>query len=122
MKNKITIFGGLAILLTGWLVLAYDFGSHAIESSSLKTLTLRIEGMTWGAWPVAVKRALEGLKGVKRADVSFSKEEAVVYFDEGQTAVKEMIQAVRKIGFRAVVKSAPWKSETGPNHGRKQVV
>jgi copper chaperone CopZ len=54
-----------------------------------------------------VKRALEGLKGVKRADVSFSKEEAVVYFDEGQTAVKEMIQAVRKIGFRAVVESAP---------------
>jgi copper chaperone CopZ len=53
-----------------------------------------------------VKRALEGLKGVKRADVSFSKEEAVVYFDEGQTEVKEMIQAVSKIGFRAIEKPA----------------
>jgi len=53
-----------------------------------------------------VKRALEGLKGVKRADVSFSKEEAVVYFDEEQTNVKEMIQAVSKVGFRAKEKRA----------------
>ena len=53
-----------------------------------------------------MKRALEGLKGVKRADVSFSKEEAVVYFDEGQTEVKEMIQAVSKVGFRAIEKRA----------------
>jgi len=48
-----------------------------------------------------VKRALEGLKGVKRADVSFSKEEAVVHFEERKTNVKEMIQAVGKAGFRA---------------------
>jgi hypothetical protein len=46
MKNKFTVFWGLAMLLTGWLVLAYASGSHAIDSSSLKTVTLRIEGMT----------------------------------------------------------------------------
>jgi len=53
-----------------------------------------------------VKRALEGLDGVKQADVSFSKEEAVVSFDEGKTNVKEMIQAVSKAGFRAIEKPA----------------
>jgi copper chaperone CopZ len=51
-----------------------------------------------------VKRALEGLNGVKRADVSFGKEEAVVFFDEGKTKVKEMIQAVGNAGFRAIEK------------------
>jgi hypothetical protein len=45
MKNKFVVFVGLSILLTGWLVLAYDSGSHASESSS-RTVTLRIEGMT----------------------------------------------------------------------------
>jgi len=53
-----------------------------------------------------VRRALEGLSGVKKAAVSFSKEEAVVYFEEGKTNVDEMIQAVGKAGFRAIEKRA----------------
>ena len=53
-----------------------------------------------------MKAALEGLNGVKKADVSFNKEEAVVHFEEGKTDVKEMIQAVSKAGFRAVEKES----------------
>lgn len=53
-----------------------------------------------------MRRALEGLSGVKEAEVSFSKEEAVVYFEEGKTNVEEMIHAVGKAGFRAVEKRA----------------
>jgi copper chaperone len=52
-----------------------------------------------------VRRALEGLNGVKKAEVSLRKEEAVVYFEEGKTNVKAMIQAVGKAGFRAIEKS-----------------
>jgi len=69
-----------------------------------------------------VKAALEGLNGVKKADVSFNKEEAVVHFEEGKTDVKEMIQAVSKAGFRAVEKESERKSGTGDRHGRKQVL
>lgn len=54
-----------------------------------------------------MRRALEGLNGVKKAEVSFNKEEAVVYFEEGKTNVKEMIQAVGKAGFRAIEKRGP---------------
>ena len=53
-----------------------------------------------------VKRALEGLKGVSRADVSFRKKEAVVTFDPTQVRVEQMIEAVGRVGFRASVKSA----------------
>lgn len=53
-----------------------------------------------------MRGALEGLNGVKKADVSFDKKEAVVYFEEGKTNVKGMIQAVNKAGFRAVEKGS----------------
>ena len=53
-----------------------------------------------------MRGALEGLKGVKKAEVDFNKEEAVVYFEEGKANVKEMIQAVGKAGFRAVEKGS----------------
>ncbi|MCH7570830.1 MAG: hypothetical protein IH919_09745 [Deltaproteobacteria bacterium] len=54
-----------------------------------------------------MRRALEGLEGVKKADVSFSKKEAVVYFEEGKANVGEMTQAVARVGFRASEKRAP---------------
>lgn len=51
-----------------------------------------------------VKRALEGLEGVQRADVSFRDKEARVWFDQGQVTVEQLIEAVERGGFRASVK------------------
>ena len=59
-----------------------------------------------------VKRALEGLPGVSRADVSFQKKEAVVTFDPAHVRVEQMIDAVRRAGFRASLKSPG--SDTAP--------
>lgn len=54
-----------------------------------------------------VKKALDGLKGVSRADVSFRTKEAVVVFDPAQVSVEQIIEAVQQSGFRASVKRAP---------------
>ena len=49
-----------------------------------------------------MRRALEGLKGVKKAEVSFSENRAVVTYDPGKVSVEDMIQAVSRAGFRAI--------------------
>ena len=51
-----------------------------------------------------VRRALEGLKGVSRADVSFRDKEARVTFGAAQVTVDQLIEAVRRAGFRATLK------------------
>jgi copper chaperone CopZ len=56
---------------------------------------------------VGVKKALEGLKGVSRADVSLRAKEAVVTFDPAQVTVPQMIEAVDRLGFRAALKNSP---------------
>lgn len=48
-----------------------------------------------------VKRALEGLKGVSRADVSFRDREARITLDPAQVSVDQLIEAVKRAGFRA---------------------
>lgn len=53
---------------------------------------------------MAVKRALEGLRGVSRADVSFRDQQARVTFDPAKVSVEQLIEAVNKIGFRASLK------------------
>ncbi len=54
-----------------------------------------------------MRRALEGLNGVKKAEVSFSEKKAIVYFEEGKATVDEMVRAVKRVGFRAVEKRSP---------------
>ena len=54
-----------------------------------------------------MRRALEGLDGVKKAEVSFRAKEAVVYFEKGKVPVHEMVRAVTRAGFRATKKSGP---------------
>jgi len=56
---------------------------------------------------VGVKKALEGLKGVNRADVNLKAKEAVVTFDPAQVRVVKMIEAVDRLGFRAALRSSP---------------
>ena len=53
---------------------------------------------------MVVKRALEGLKGVQRADVSFRDKEALVTFDPAQVNVGQLIETVTRSGFPASVK------------------
>ena len=51
--------------------------------------------------------ALEGLKGVNRADVSFRDKEARVTFDPALVGVDQLIAAVKKAGFSASLKGSP---------------
>ena len=52
-----------------------------------------------------MRRALEGLPGVKKAAISFSEKQAVVYFEEEKATVNEMIRVVSEVGFRAIEKN-----------------
>lgn len=53
-----------------------------------------------------VKRALEGLKGVQRADVSFRNKEARVTYEPEEVTVDQLIDVVNRSGFRAFLKPA----------------
>lgn len=48
-----------------------------------------------------VKKALEGLEGVKEATVSFKKKRADVLYDPAEITVDHMISAISRAGFRA---------------------
>ena len=51
---------------------------------------------------MTVRRALEGLKGGKKAEGSFSEKRATVTYDPGKGSVDDMVQAVGQAGFQAL--------------------
>lgn len=48
-----------------------------------------------------VKQALEGLVGVRGAEVSFPTKQAVVIYDTSRVTVTQMVAAIQHIGFAA---------------------
>lgn len=48
-----------------------------------------------------VKKALEGLKGVTSAEVSFREKLAHVTYEKGVVTIEQMIEAVKRAGFVA---------------------
>ncbi len=66
-------------------------------------VVLQIEGMTWPAWPVIIKKALEGLDGVEKANISYSKKKGEVFFDPDKVNEKEIVNKVNEVGFKATV-------------------
>ena len=54
-----------------------------------------------------VKRALEGLGGVEKAEVSFSQAEARVEYDPQKVTVEDMIRKVEDSGFKASIRAEP---------------
>ena len=50
-----------------------------------------------------VKKALEGLEGVEKANISYSKKKGEVFFDPDKVTEKEIVNKVNEVGFKAKV-------------------
>ena len=48
-----------------------------------------------------VRKALEGLKGIRSAEVSFKDKLARVTYEKGVVTVEQMVEAVKNAGFGA---------------------
>lgn len=72
--------------------------------AAIQTITLSVPGMTCPACPITVKKALSGVAGVQKAEVSFEEREAVVTFDDAQTTVEAITRATENAGYPSTVK------------------
>lgn len=85
------------------LLLAVMVGVSEIATAGgeLKKVSLSVEGMICGGCPAVVKKALEGLDGIKEVTVSFKQKRADVLYDAKKVTIQDMISTVDRIGFKA---------------------
>lgn len=74
---------------------------------TMKTVTLRIEGMTCGGCVFGVRKVLTRLKGVSRAEVTYEDSRAVVTYDPAAVTVAQMAAAIKTLGYTATVIAPP---------------
>lgn len=127
MKPALAVALTGAVILAGGVLLAGDFGSWIGQSNpvpaapetaagslmtsnperspgptqtaSLRTVNLKVENMWCATCPIIVRRALERVEGVSKAQVSFRSKTATVAFDPSRCDVAKLIAATAAYGF-----------------------
>lgn len=64
-----------------------------------------VKGMSCVGCTIAVEGAIEDLPGVRRASASYAREYADVEYDESEVTDTEIVAAVQRAGYDAVLPS-----------------
>lgn len=78
-------------------------------AAALRTVTLDVPGMACQLCPITVRKALERVPGVEKAEISFERKEAIVTFDDTKTDVDALLDATKNAGYPSSLKSGPPK-------------
>ena len=95
----------MKILLSGITALILATGL-SLASQADETVTFDVEKMTCATCPIAVRKAMQRVDGVKNVEVSLENRLAVVTFDPRVTTVAEIGKASTDVGFRATVRAS----------------
>jgi P-type Cu+ transporter len=85
-----------------------------------KTIQLRITGMTCASCVLHIETDLKKLKGVKEATVNLPLRAGSVTFDPHQMPEKDILSAVKKAGYKAVVEEEHAGHDMGDHAGHVQ--
>ena len=106
--NKIALWG-VTVLIVGMLIspnmipiLASN--NNTAQSTPVKQVVLNVEGMTCAACSVTVKKSLERVDGVQKANVMMNPLEAIVIYDPAKVSVEQLIEATKNVGYPTSIK------------------
>jgi copper chaperone len=86
----------MAIISTIALVLLLGVGT---VSAAIRTVTLRVKGMTCGGCATSVEKALKSTEGVQNVRVSFERGKAVIKYDDQRVTVDKLREVIQSTGF-----------------------
>lgn len=62
-------------------------------------VTIKVEGMSCGHCVMRVKKAIEAVEGVRKAEVDLPNKQAVVEYEEGKANLEKVKAAIREAGY-----------------------
>jgi copper chaperone len=61
--------------------------------------TIKVEGMSCGHCQMRVKKAVEAVDGVQKAEVNLQNKQVVVEYDEGKANLEKLKAAIKEAGY-----------------------
>lgn len=107
MKHPLIIASTLLSIVGPGAVALMALSPVAAQSATVQaaqTATFAIQNMTCALCPVTVKKAMEGVKGVRSVTVNFGAKTATVVFDPSVTTSSAIAASSENAGYPAAVK------------------
>jgi copper chaperone len=70
-----------------------------LEIGTVTQETIKVEGMSCGHCVMRVKKAIEAVEGVRKAEVDLPNKQAVVEYEEGKSNLEKVKAAIREAGY-----------------------
>jgi len=73
-----------------------------MEVETITQETIKVEGMSCGHCEMRVKKAVEAVEGVRKAEVNLQKKQVVIEYEEGKENLEKVKAAIREAGYEPV--------------------
>ncbi|MHC1755076.1 MAG: heavy-metal-associated domain-containing protein [Methanosarcina sp.] len=73
-----------------------------MEVETITQETIKVEGMSCAHCEMRVKKAVEAVEGVRKAEVNLQNKQVVVEYDEGKQNLEKVKAAIREAGYEPV--------------------
>lgn len=109
MTRLLIVIAGLLTIGAAGLPFITSVSSPVLVSAAQsaepeQTATFDVPGMTCALCPVTVRKAMEGVEGVKSVTVDFDARTATAVFDPSVTSIEAIAAASANAGYPAEVK------------------
>jgi mercuric ion binding protein len=110
MKRPLIITAGILALGTVGILSTIAVSPLAAQSAAtqvaaVQTATFAVQNMTCALCPVTVRKAMEGVSGVKSVSIDLDAKTATVVFDPSITSIEAIAAASTNAGYPATAKS-----------------
>ena len=96
-------------ILTLFTIAVFATGNINAAPNGEETVSFSVEKMICATCPIAVRKAMERVDGVKEVKVDFDSKTAVVTFDSGMTTADAIGAASTNVGFPATAQDGHGK-------------
>jgi Cu2+-exporting ATPase len=93
---------------------------HGLDSSGASEVSLILEGITCAACIWLNEQTIAALPGVLQVRVNYATQRALVSWDDERIKLSEILQAIRRIGYRALPYNAQQQQESHRAERRRQ--
>lgn len=98
-----SVFFILSLVTSSLLTQASHAEAIVQVKSNNQSVTLGMQNMTCAMCQFTIKKALQGVEGVKEASVDYDSKTASVVFDPQKTSIEALIKATTAAGYPATV-------------------
>jgi copper chaperone CopZ len=82
------------------------------QPRTVEFTTLRVDGVTCGNCLIPIRKELKALKGVKGIESGRDLKDVIVSYAPGTVSAEQLVAAIKKAGYEAVVKGAAPPAKT----------